>query len=178
MAPVIRELEKYPEDLECVVSVTAQHREMLDQVLTLFQIEPHMDLDLMEESQTLPRLTARLMTALPVAIDKIQPDLVLVQGDTTTAMAAGLAAFYAQIPVGHVEAGLRTSSRYSPFPEEMNRRLLGALATWHFAPTPDAAMRLRREGVPPSSICLTGNTVVDALRWMAPRCSDAPLKKL
>ena len=167
MAPVVRELDKYRGQIESVVCVTAQHRELLDQVLTLFDIKPDLDLDLMEENQSPASFTARAMGALTEALEKVGPDLVLVQGDTTTAMVASLAAFYGQIPVGHVEAGLRTQSRYSPFPEEMNRRLLGALATYHFAPTERAAVALRREGVPDELIFITGNPVIDALRWIS-----------
>lgn len=167
MAPVVMELGKYPGEFESTVCVTAQHREMLDQVLDLFEIKPDMDLGLMEENQTLASLSARVITALDKVLDSVRPDLVLVQGDTTTAMVAGLAAFYRQIPVGHVEAGLRTLSRYSPFPEEMNRRLLGVLATYHFAPTERAVVALRNEGVPTENVFLTGNTVIDALSWIS-----------
>jgi UDP-N-acetylglucosamine 2-epimerase (non-hydrolysing) len=166
MAPVVRELEKHRGEMTSVVCVTAQHREILDQVLTLFDIKPDVDLNLMEENQSPASFTARAMTGLTEALEQVRPDLVLVQGDTTTAMVASLAAFYGQIPVGHVEAGLRTHSRYSPFPEEMNRRLLGALATYHFAPTEGAAAALRREGIPDEVIFVTGNPVIDALRWI------------
>ncbi len=169
MAPVVRELKRYPGRIESIACVTAQHREMLDQVLDLFEIKPDMDLDLMEENQSPASLTARAMDALTEALEKVNPDLVLVQGDTTTAMVAGLAAFYVQTPVGHVEAGLRTHSRYRPFPEEMNRRLLGALATYHFSPTERAATALRREGIPEEGIFVTGNPVIDALRWISGR---------
>jgi len=169
MAPVMRELERHREQMESIACVTAQHREMLDQVLTLFGIKPDIDLDLMEENQSPASFTARAMGALTDVMKEVEPDLVLVQGDTTTAMVASLAAFYGQIPVGHVEAGLRTHSRYSPFPEEMNRRLLGALATYHFAPTARAAGALRREGVPEETIFVTGNPVIDALHWISSR---------
>lgn len=169
MAPVVMELNKYRGHMDSIVCVTAQHRRMLDQVLGLFGIEPDIDLDLMEENQTPASLTARAVNAVTEVLAKIQPDLVLVQGDTTTAMVAGLAAFYEQIPVGHVEAGLRTYSQYSPFPEEMNRRLLGVLATYHFAPTEGAAAALRREAVPDESIFITGNPVIDALHWISRR---------
>lgn len=169
MAPVVRELERHPGQLESVVCVTAQHRELLDQVLALFEIVPDIDLDLMEDGQTLPALTARALGALGPVLDKVRPDLVLVQGDTTSAMVAGLAAFYERVAVGHVEAGLRTRSRYRPFPEEMNRRLLGVLASYHFAPTEAAAAALRAEGVPAATVFVTGNPVIDALRWVGSR---------
>lgn len=166
MAPVVRELQIFPAEVQSLVCVTAQHRDMLDQVLDLFEIRPDVDLDLMEHDQSLAWLTARAVTGLSEVIEKFGPHVVLVQGDTTSAMAAGLAAFYKRVPVGHVEAGLRTASRYRPFPEEMNRRLLGALATFHFAPTDGAADALRREGVAVDSIFVTGNPVVDALQWI------------
>lgn len=169
MAPVVQELGKHRGQIESVVCVTAQHREMLDQVLHLFAIEPEIDLNLMEENQNLSSLTARAMISLTDVLERVAPDLVLVQGDTTTAMVASLAAFYRQIPVGHVEAGLRTLARYSPFPEEMNRHLLGALATYHFAPTGRAAAALRREGISEENIFLTGNPVIDALHWIGAR---------
>ncbi len=162
MAPVVRELARR-ENLRARVCVTAQHREMLDQVLDVFAIRPDYDLGLMEPGQTLPRLTGRVLTGVAGVLDRERSDVVLVQGDTTTAMAAALAAFYARIPVGHVEAGLRTGDRYAPFPEEINRRVAGALATWHFAPTAHAAAALRREGVAEGTIHVTGNTEIDAL---------------
>ena len=166
MAPVVRELLKHPDRVESVVCVTAQHREMLDQVLGLFAIKPDVDLDLMEDNQSPASLTARAMTAVTEMLRQVCPDLVLVQGDTTTAMVAALAAFYQKIPVGHIEAGLRTRNRYSPFPEEINRHLIGVLATYHFAPTRTAADALRAEGVPEDAIFVTGNTVIDALLWV------------
>ncbi len=169
MAPVVRELSQHRGVIESLVCVTAQHREMLDQVLNLFEITPDLDLDLMEENQSLGSFTSRALEALTETLEKARPDVVLVQGDTTTAMVAGLAAFYGRIPVGHVEAGLRTYSRYSPFPEEMNRRLLGALATYHFAPTRRAAAALEREGILQDAIFLTGNPVIDAFRWISRR---------
>lgn len=162
LAPVVRELARRP-GLRGRVCVTGQHREMLDQVLAVFGIAPDHDLALMQPGQTLSDLTARVLTGVGAVLERERPDVVLVQGDTTTAMAAALAAFYARVPVGHVEAGLRTHDRYSPFPEEVNRRLVGVLATWHFAPTPRAAAALRREGVPEGHIHITGNTAVDAL---------------
>ena len=163
MAPVIKELQKFPGEIETVVAVTAQHREMLDQVLELFDIVPQYDLNIMRERQSLFDITARVLEGLGEVFEKERPDLVLVHGDTTTTFAASLAAFYLQIPVGHVEAGLRTRNKYSPFPEEMNRRLTGALADFHFAPTPTARENLLREGVPAEQIWVTGNTVIDAL---------------
>lgn len=166
MAPVVRELQKHPERVKPLVCVTAQHRQMLDQVLGLFAIEPDIDLDLMENNQSPASLTARAMTALTEVLERVRPDLIVVQGDTTTAMVAALAAFYQKIPVGHIEAGLRTRNRYSPFPEEINRHLIGVLATYHFAPTRTAADALRAEGVPEDAIFVTGNTVIDALLWV------------
>lgn len=166
MAPVIKALAVQP-GVRALVCATAQHREMLDQVFDLFAIRPDVDLNLMQPNQTLPALTALALTRVSQALQDLQPDLVLAQGDTTTVMVAGLASFYAQVAMGHVEAGLRTHQRYSPFPEEMNRRLVGALATLHFAPTPRAVAALQAEGVPAQNIFLTGNTVVDALQSIA-----------
>lgn len=166
LAPVVQELWNYSERVETLVCVTAQHREMLDQVLDLFGIEPDIDLDLMEENQSLPLFTSRAMTTFSEVLEKIRPNIVLVQGDTTSAMVASLAAFYQKIPVGHVEAGLRTRNRYSPFPEEINRRLISQLATYHFAPTCTAAKALRAEGIV-ENIFITGNTVIDALLMVA-----------
>ena len=163
LAPVIRELKKYPDRFELVVAVTAQHREMLDQVLRLFQIVPDYDLDIMRPAQTPFAVTARSFTGLEPVLRKERPDLVLVQGDTTTVMAAALAAFYLKIPVGHVEAGLRTYDKFQPFPEEMNRRLVSHIADWHFAPTETARQNLLREGIVDERIFVTGNTVIDAL---------------
>jgi len=165
MAPVVRVLSDEPA-IESMVCVTAQHREMLDQVLEIFDIEPDVDLDLMRPGQTLPELTARVLTHVDRTLDRLKPDLVLVQGDTTTVMAAALAAFYRQIPVGHVEAGLRTHDRYNPFPEEINRRIAGQLASLHFAPTQRAADALLAEGTPAAAVHVTGNTVIDALDWV------------
>ena len=161
MAPVVQAFKK--STLECQVAVTAQHREMLDQVLTLFQIEPDYDLNLMQAGQTLTDITTRALNGLKEVFQQAKPDLVLVHGDTTTTFVAALAAFYAHIPVGHVEAGLRTGNKYSPFPEEMNRKLAGALTDLHFAPTETAKNNLLREGVVENNIFVTGNTVIDAL---------------
>jgi UDP-N-acetylglucosamine 2-epimerase (non-hydrolysing) len=163
MAPVIKELQKHPYAIESIVCVTGQHREMLDQVLSLFDIEPDIDLNLMEPNQTLTSLTAKVLTRLTDVIIGVRSDIILSQGDTTTAMVASLASFYQKIPVGHVEAGLRTYDKYSPFPEEINRRLISVLATYNFAPTQKAVDALIAEGFPKEKIFLTGNTVVDAL---------------
>ena len=160
MAPVVQALQGR---LRCQVAVTAQHREMLDQVLHLFGIKPDFDLNLMKPGQTLTSITTSALTGLGEVFESEHPDLVLVHGDTTTTFVAALAAFYAQIRVGHVEAGLRTGNKYSPFPEEMNRKLTGALADLHFAPTQTARNNLLKEGVSPNSIYVTGNTVIDAL---------------
>ncbi|MFA7468577.1 MAG: UDP-N-acetylglucosamine 2-epimerase (non-hydrolyzing) [Desulfotomaculaceae bacterium] len=162
MAPLVKLLQQ-DDALDCRVAVTAQHREMLDQVLQLFNIRPEHDLDIMRAGQTLFDITARALVGLKPVLEKEKPDLVLVHGDTTTTFAASLASYYMQIPVGHVEAGLRTGNRYSPFPEEMNRRLTGGLAQWHFAPTTGARANLLREGVDSEHIFVTGNTVIDAL---------------
>lgn len=162
MAPLVKELEKTPE-IESIVCVTAQHREMLDQVLEIFGLHPQYDLNIMQSRQTLAGITTRALAGLEEAISKEKPDLVLVHGDTSTTFAGALAAYYNQVKVGHVEAGLRTYNKYEPFPEEMNRRLTGALADLHFAPTALAKEHLLREGIPAESIFVTGNTVIDAL---------------
>ncbi len=162
MAPVIAELNKAPE-FEAVVVVTAQHREMLDQVLELFRITPAYDLNIMSNGQTLSQITARVLEGMDTVFEGVHPDMVLVHGDTTTTFAAALAAYYRKVPVGHVEAGLRTSNKFSPYPEEMNRKLAGSLSDLHFAPTQAAKENLLREGVSPNSITVTGNTVIDAL---------------
>jgi UDP-N-acetylglucosamine 2-epimerase (non-hydrolysing) len=175
MAPVVRELQKRDERIRSRVCVTAQHREMLDQVLEWFQIEPDYDLDLMWLDQDLAGFSSRALVAVSEVLREACPDVVLVQGDTTTVMVAGLAAFYQRIPVGHVEAGLRTRDRYSPFPEELNRRMASVLATYHFAPTERAAAALRAEQVPEESIFVTGNTVVDALLMTVQRPANLDL---
>lgn len=162
MAPLIKEMEKTPE-IESIVCVTAQHREMLDQVLDIFGLHPQYDLDIMQSRQTLAGITTRALTGLEEVISKEKPDLVLVHGDTSTTFAGALAAYYNQVKVGHVEAGLRTYNKYEPFPEEMNRRLTGALADLHFAPTSLAKAHLLREDIPEGNIFVTGNTVIDAL---------------
>lgn len=163
MCPLVQELRRHPDTLEPIVAVTAQHREMLDQVLDLFGIVPDYDLNIMQGGQTLYDVTTRALTGLKEVMEKARPDLVLVHGDTTTTFAGALAAYYLQIPVGHVEAGLRTGNKYSPFPEEMNRKLTGAIADLHFAPTTTSRDNLLRENVDPAAIFVTGNTVIDAL---------------
>jgi len=163
MAPVIKELEKYPTVFKSTVCVTAQHRQMLDQVLGLFEIIPDYDLDLMKPDQDLFDVTCNVLMGLKQILEKEKPDIVLVHGDTTTTMAASLAAYYYKTKVGHVEAGLRTHNKYSPFPEEINRKVTGVLADIHFAPTEAARLNLLREGIDSSRIFVTGNTVIDAL---------------
>ncbi len=162
MAPVVKAIEQN-ENLQSMVAVTAQHREMLDQVLQLFHIKPDYDLNLMKQGQTLTDITAGVLRGLEEIFKKEQPDLVLVHGDTTTTFAATLEAFYQQIPVGHVEAGLRSGNMYSPYPEEANRKLTGVMTTLHFSPTPEARQNLLRENVGDAAIFVTGNTVIDAL---------------
>lgn len=162
MAPVVECLGRHLE-IESRICVTAQQRQMLDQVLELFSIKPDYDLDMMQSGQSLTDITARVLTGLEGVIADCNPDIILVHGDTTTTFSAALAAFYKRIPVGHVEAGLRTGNVYSPWPEEMNRRLAGAISTWHFAPTDQAAKNLSVEGIAADRIWVTGNTVIDAL---------------
>jgi UDP-N-acetylglucosamine 2-epimerase (non-hydrolysing) len=164
MAPLVLELQKQCELIEPIVTVTAQHRQMLDQVLDIFGIEPHYDLNIMKDRQTLAGITTRALEGLDDIMRKVQPDLVLVHGDTTTTFVASLAAFYNQIAIGHVEAGLRTWNKYSPFPEEMNRQLTGVMADLHFAPTKKAYDNLIQENKKPDSIFITGNTAIDALK--------------
>ncbi|WP_409290698.1 non-hydrolyzing UDP-N-acetylglucosamine 2-epimerase [Peribacillus sp. SCS-37] len=164
MAPLVLELQKYPQYFESIVTVTAQHREMLDQVLKLFSIVPHYDLNIMKERQTLAGITTRALEGLDAVMKEAEPEIVLVHGDTTTTFVAGLAAYYNQIKVGHVEAGLRTWNKLSPFPEELNRQLTGVLADLHFAPTEKAAANLLLENKEASSIFITGNTAIDALK--------------
>lgn len=164
MCPLVLEMRKYPDYIEPIVAVTAQHREMLDQVLELFDIKPDYDLNIMASGQTLYDITTRALTGLKEVIEEAKPDMVLVHGDTTTTFAGALAAFYAQVPVGHVEAGLRTGNKYSPYPEEMNRKLTGSIADMHFAPTATSRENLLKENVSRDSIVVTGNTVIDALQ--------------
>ena len=166
MAPLVKEFQKNPEFFQTIVCVTGQHRQMLDQVLELFEITPDYDLDIMKAGQDLYDVTSRVLVGMRDVLKEAQPDVVLVHGDTTTSTAAALAAFYQQIPVGHVEAGLRTHNIYSPWPEEMNRQLTGRIATYHFSPTPLSRENLLREGVVEDKITVTGNTVIDALYWV------------
>ena len=167
MAPVVKELEKYPDQIIPKICVTAQHREMLDQILDLFEIKPDYDLNLMRSNQTLDHLTATILTELTPVIQAEQPNWLLVQGDTTTVMAASIAAFYQGVRVGHVEAGLRTGDKRQPFPEEINRRIAGVVADMHFAPTDWAQTNLIKEGIPADQVITTGNTVIDALLMAA-----------
>ena len=162
MAPVVTALQK-DDFFDARVCITAQHREMLDQVLALFKIEPDYDLNVMKQGQSLTDITSRILIALEGVISEWRPDIILVHGDTTTTFATSLAAFYQQVPVAHVEAGLRTGSLYSPWPEEANRKLTAVLASIHFAPTDNAKENLQKEGVHSDSIIVTGNTVIDAL---------------
>lgn len=163
MAPLVKKFQEYSNEFETIVCVTGQHREMLDQVLSIFDIIPEFDLNIMKQGQDLYDVTARVLIGMKDVLKIIQPDVVLVHGDTTTSMAAALASYYQQIPVGHVEAGLRTHDIYSPWPEEMNRQVTGRIATFHFAPTLLSKQNLLNEGVSELSITITGNTVIDAL---------------
>ena len=174
MAPVIQELSRRSglQDFESIVCTTGQHREMVDQVLALFNIIPDIDLDLMQKGQTLSQVAARVLTSLTPFLESERPDWILVQGDTTTVMAASIAAYHLQIRVGHVEAGLRTGDRYSPFPEEINRIIAGHISEMSFAPTEQACKNLSKEGVAEDRIILTGNTIVDALQWVAAQPFD------
>lgn len=176
MAPLVKEFQKHPESFETIVCVTGQHRQMLDQVLQIFDITPDYDLNIMKQGQDLYDVTARVLIGMRDVLKEVQPDVVLVHGDTTTSTAAALAAFYQQIPVGHVEAGLRTHNIYSPWPEEMNRQITGRIATYNFAPTPLSKQNLLREAVAEESITVTGNTVIDALYWVVDKIkNDASL---
>jgi UDP-N-acetylglucosamine 2-epimerase (non-hydrolysing) len=175
MAPVIKSLMNYSEEVESVVCVTAQHREMLDQALKIFEIVPDYDLNLMNPNQSLSLLTANILTALDEVITFEKPDWVLVQGDTTTAMVASLVAYYHRIKLGHVEAGLRTNDKFQPFPEEINRRIADILADAYFAPTQNSRMNLLKEGIRSESIVVTGNTVIDALMMISQRVAGRPL---
>lgn len=172
MAPVIKALSQHPDRIASVVCVTAQHRQMLDQVLSLFAITPDYDLNLMQPNQSLAQLTAKALTELDAVLQREQPDWVLTQGDTTTAMVGALAGFYRRVKVGHVEAGLRTWDRFQPFPEEVNRKIADAVCDLHFAPTETARENLLRESVSEQSILITGNTVIDALLDVAARDFD------
>lgn len=165
MCPLVKELQKHPNQFETIVCVTGQHREMLDQVLRIFDVQPDYDLNIMKQGQDLYDVTARVLTGMRDVLKDVQPDVVLVHGDTTTSTAAALAAFYQQIPVGHVEAGLRTYNIYSPWPEEMNRQITGRIATYNFSPTPLSEKHLNEEHVH-GQIFVTGNTVIDALHMV------------
>ena len=172
MAPLVKEFQKHPKAFKTIVCVTGQHRQMLDQVLQLFEITPDYDLNIMKQGQDLYDVTARVLVGMRDVLKEAQPDVVLVHGDTTTSTAAALAAFYQQIPVGHVEAGLRTHNIYSPWPEEMNRQITSRIATYNFAPTPLSKANLLREAVSEKSITVTGNTVIDALFWVTNKIQE------
>ena len=172
MAPLVKEFQKYPNDFKTIVCVTGQHREMLDQVLNIFDIKPDYDLNIMKQGQDLYDVTSRVLVGMRDVLKEAQPDVVLVHGDTTTSTASALAAFYQQIPVGHVEAGLRTHNIYSPWPEEMNRLITGRIVTYHFAPTPLSKENLLKENVAESAITVTGNTVIDALYWVVDKIKN------
>lgn len=172
MAPVIMCLKNQKDVFDTIVGVTAQHRQMLDQVLSLFNIHPDYDLNVMTKNQTLPDLTAKIIREVTKILEKEKPDVVCVQGDTTTTAIVALASYYLKIPVVHIEAGLRTNNRYHPFPEEMNRRITSVIATLHFAPTQTAKENLLKEGVPANTIHVTGNTVIDALQWVVGEQKD------
>ncbi|WP_163322468.1 non-hydrolyzing UDP-N-acetylglucosamine 2-epimerase [Draconibacterium mangrovi] len=174
MAPLVKELEKNKDIIDSKVCATAQHREMLDQVLEIFDIHPDYDLDIMKPNQDLYEITSRVLLKMRDVLDDYQPDVVLVHGDTTTSSTAALAAFYKQIAVGHIEAGLRTGNIYSPWPEEMNRKMTGALSTWHFAPTQLAQENLLRENINKTNIFITGNTVIDALFLATEKIKTSP----
>ena len=177
MAPLVKEFQSRADEFVTIVCVTGQHRQMLDQVLRIFDITPDYDLNIMKQGQDLYDVTARVLTGMRDVLREAKPDVVLVHGDTTTSTAAALAAFYQQIPVGHVEAGLRTHNIYSPWPEEMNRQLTGRIAAYNFAPTPLSAQNLRQE-MAQGEIFVTGNTVIDALHWVVEKLkSDSALAK-
>lgn len=178
MAPLVKEFQKNPTDFETIVCVTGQHREMLDQVLDIFDIKPDYDLNIMKQGQDLYDVTSRVLIGMRDVLKEARPDVVLVHGDTTTSTAAALAAFYQQIPVGHVEAGLRTHNIYSPWPEEMNRQITGRIAAYDFAPTPLSRKNLLQENIPDERITVTGNTVIDALHIVVNRIKgDASLSR-
>ncbi len=173
MAPLVKEFQMHPNRFETVVCVTGQHRQMLDQVLSIFDIKPDYDLNIMKQGQDLYDVTSRVLIGMRDVLRDSNPDMVLVHGDTTTSMAAALAAFYQQICVGHVEAGLRTHNIYSPWPEEMNRQITGRIAEFHFAPTPLSRQNLLKENVGDDRICVTGNTVIDALYWVVDKINSS-----
>lgn len=166
MAPVVKELQRRSGQFQVTVCVTGQHREMLDQVLDVFEIRPDYDLNIMQPNQDLYDVSSNILLKMREVIREVKPDLMLVHGDTTTSSMSALAGFYQQVPVGHVEAGLRTGNIYSPWPEEMNRKMNGAICTYHFAPTENARQNLINENVPSKNIVMTGNTVIDALQWV------------
>ncbi len=172
MAPLVKEFQRYAEEFDTVVCVSGQHRELLDQVLSIFDIVPDYDLHVMKQGQDLYDITSRVLLGMRDVLRESKPDVVLVHGDTTTSMAAALAAFYQQIPVGHVEAGLRTHNIYSPWPEEMNRLITGRIATYNFAPTQLSRQNLLNEAVKDDSIFVTGNTVIDALHWVVDKIRE------
>lgn len=172
MAPLVKEFQKRVAQFETIVCVTGQHREMLDQVLAIFNIKPDYDLNIMKQGQDLYDVTARVLIGMRDVLKVVNPDVVLVHGDTTTSMAVALAAFYQQIPVGHVEVGLRTNDIYSSWPEEMNRQITGRIATYDFAPTPLSKKNLLKENVPEDKIIVTGNTVIDALYWVVDKIKN------
>ena len=173
MCPLVKEFQKHTDEFETIVCVTGQHREMLDQVLKIFEVTPDYDLNIMKQGQDLTDVTVRILSGLRDVFKEIRPDIVLVHGDTTTSMAAALAAFYAQIPVGHVEAGLRTHNIYSPWPEEMNRQITGRIATYNFSPTPLSETNLKKENIH-GDIYVTGNTVIDALHMVVSKLENNP----
>lgn len=178
MCPLVKEFQKHSNEFETIVCVTGQHREMLDQVLNIFDVTPDYDLNIMKQGQDLYDVTARVLVGMRDILKEVQPDVVLVHGDTTTSTASALAAFYQQIPVGHVEAGLRTHNIYSPWPEEINRQITGRIATYNFAPTPLSKNNLLREAINEDSITVTGNTVIDALYWVVDKIkTDAELQR-
>ena len=177
LAPIILELRKHPH-FRVITIATAQHRHMLDQVLDVFKIKPDFDLDIMEPKQSLAKLTKNSIAALDDVLVETKPDMVLVQGDTTTTFVGSLAAFYRQIPVGHVEAGLRTQDKANPFPEEINRRLTSCIADLHFAPTSTAKRALLKENIRPENVIVTGNSVIDALRYSIKKVYDFPDRRL
>lgn len=178
MAPLVKEFQKHPDKFEIIVCVTGQHRQMLDQVLQIFDITPDYDLNIMKQGQDLYDVTARVLTGMRDVLNESRPNVVLVHGDTTTSTAAALAAFYQQIPVGHIEAGLRTHNIYSPWPEEMNRQITGRIAEYNFAPTPLSRDNLLKENVSQEKITVTGNTVIDALYWVVDKMkTDTNLNK-
>lgn len=174
MAPLVKEFQKHPIEFETIVCVTGQHRQMLDQVLDIFNIKPNYDLNIMKPGQDLFDVTARVLTGMRDVLSEVQPDVVLVHGDTTTSTAAALAAYYKQIPIGHVEAGLRTHNIYSPWPEEMNRQITGRIAEYNFAPTPLSRNNLLKENIVDDKIKVTGNTVIDALYWVVDKIKNTP----